>query len=246
MYVADGKLHIPEEQETLTEWMDVYFRYRSAEDVVTLDQIETLGNIFNSTYLCDFYNEEDVANMLMDVCYEQGGDGLYYGRKENGWYDRNWNLVIPVPTFSEGVSVVSIGDFSGGFAPIALIGADEKYYFTMIDKTGNLVYEPVGGVERAGKYYFKDGKIAFSDGISLYVIDRDGTLLDPSEDISAFAGSILLKDNSNKAELMINEGFKYIAGSENIYKKLDGTPFDQAVMDENTVHVQFPATSAGN
>ena len=88
---------------------------------------------------------------------------------------------------------------------------------------------------------FHDGAIiVFIDlGGPYCVIDKDGTILELSEYYSTFTGSIQYGNN-----FAISEGFRY--ADDHRYWKLDGTPFDQAVMDENTVHVQFSVASAGN
>ncbi len=172
--------------------------------------------------------------------------------KSNGrWVDKNGDLVTVMP---EGLPLsCTAGDFKGGFAPIWGRGMDNKLYVTVIDKTGSLVYELVDAdVEKVQRIWFRDGVIAFegrdaSGEMTYHLIDKDGTLLDASGDISAFTGSITAADSipynftyddsSYVRECFtINEGFKCIDG---VFSRLDGTPFDQAVIDDSTVHIQF-------
>lgn len=201
--VADGKL-LAVGELTEAEFIDMYFR---AYDTDVISSYGSLGWL-KELIRVNFYGT-DAENMN------------YKTIPENGWCDRNLNLVIPLPTFSEGVQIIWWGDFNGGFAPIQLQGADGKPYITLVDETGNPVYEPV----LMSNYYpetlsCKDGVIVCSFASGFQMIDKDGTVLDPSGDISAFTGSIMSGD-----ELVINEGFKYVKGQE-IYEKLDGTPFD--------------------
>ena len=124
------------------------------------------------------------------------------------------------------------------------MGADGKSYYTFVDQTGNFVFEPSvldTGDLYIGQTYYDDGVavlyLAYGEGC--WVIDKEGTIWDLSEDISSFMGSII-----DGWGFTVNEGFKHIG--DDIYRKLDGTPFDQAVMDENTVHVQLVPDSADN
>lgn len=200
------------------------------------------SHVFNVEFVDDVWFDFEYSPILDEMrnmnnkIYRAFSD---YDSISGGWVDKNGDLVALVP---EGLNVYSAGDFKGGFAPILVQGMDLKLYFTMIDKTGSLVYEPVdAGVEEVRAFLFRDGVIAFggkdaSGEMTYHLIDKDGTLLDASGDISAFTGSITKDDLINGKYFTINEGFKCIDG---VFSRLDGTPFDQAVIDDSTVHVQF-------
>ncbi len=186
------------------------------------------------------------------------------GDLEQGWYDCNGKLVAAAP---EGLPLGFAGYFKGGLAPYLVRGMDGKFYFTVIDETGSPVYEPVKISEEYWwsdeivQISFNDGVIAFvTDDCTFHLIDKDGTLLDASGDISAFTGSITTEDvvypdyapgeeyydGLSYSVFTINEGIKCLGEDEGVFSRLDGTPFDQAVIDDSTVHIQFTADLAGN
>ena len=166
----------------------------------------------------------------------------------NGWYDKDFNLVVSIPDYPEGVEVVELGQFKDGYAPVELRGADGKYYYTLVDKSGNQVYEPVGGVENVAfldgwSYYSENGFIFFigsdTSGRTYYLIDKSGKLYDISDDISAFDGTLYTDMDYESYVISIAEGFKYVPDGSLLYRKLDGTSFDQATLGKDAVNVQF-------
>ncbi len=220
-------------------------------------------------YMVQILGSEDV----IPLCYHGGGTygyvdtvvgNLYYATEFaseyenlsrelsngtlNGWYDKDFNLVVSIPDYPEGVEVVELGQFKDGYAPVELRGADGKYYFTLVDKSGNQVYEPVGGVENVAclnewSYYFENGFIVFigsdTSGRTYYLIDKSGKLYDISDDISAFDGTLYTDMDYESYVISIAEGFKYVPDGSLLYRKLDGTPFDQATLGKDAVNVQF-------
>ncbi|MBR1860585.1 MAG: hypothetical protein IJ796_01790 [Lachnospiraceae bacterium] len=166
----------------------------------------------------------------------------------NGWYDKDFNLVVGIPDYPDGVEVVELGQFKDGYAPVKLRGADGRFYFTLVDKAGNQMYEPVGGVENVASfngwsYSLYNGNITFigsdTSGRTYYLIDKDGTLYNLSEDISSFTGTVYADCDFESYAISVAEGFKYIPDGSMQYFKLDGTAFDRAVPGNNVVNVQF-------
>ena len=166
----------------------------------------------------------------------------------NGWYDKDFNLVVSIPDYPDGVEVIELGQFKDGYAPVKLRGTDGKYYFTLVDKAGNQMYEPVGGVENVASfnswsYSLYNGNITFigsdTSGCTYYLIDKDGTLYNLSEDISSFTGTVYADFDFESYAISVAEGFKYIPDGSLLYQRLDGTPFDQAFVGNNVVNVQF-------
>ncbi len=222
-----------------TERTDLGFRMWGEGEVLSIkycDVIRTSGALEDT----DYYKTIDIAQ----------GQNYPIGC----WFNQNCELVTALAAFPEGVTVDGceyIGEFDGGYAYVGLRGADGQSYYTIVDQSGNPVYEPVKIEGGPFAYAFHDGAIAFTDH-GYVVLDKDGTLYDAAEDLSAFTGSILPEDKvggimygSSNVELTINEGVKYMA-KDGIYRKLDSTPFDQAVLTDDTVHVSFAPEEQGN
>lgn len=70
--------------------------------------------------------------------YSNIGENLITDKE--GIYDYDGKLLS---TFPENWNVKSIGKFNGGFAAIDLEGADKKSYVAIVDKEGNIPYEPM-------------------------------------------------------------------------------------------------------
>ena len=92
-------------------------------------------------------------------------------------------------------------------------------------------------------YYSENGFIFFigsdTSGRTYYLIDKSGKLYDISDDISAFDGTLYTDMDYESYVISIAEGFKYVPDGSLLYRKLDGTPFDQATLGKDAVNVQF-------
>lgn len=226
--IIDGKLILDN---------DIY-QYNADVDIIKDYIVQTVGRegvIPGNTSMMGTY-----MFMRADL-YDR--DNLDKFDEKSGWYDKDLNLAVSVPDYPDGVTVDEVGQFNGGYAPVKLRGADGKYYFTVIDKTGNQVYEPVGGVEGYTQYSSSNGIVTFNvlenGSDTYYIIDKDGTLYNLSDDVSAFTGTVYANLGSKNYVISVAEGFKYIPDGSMQYLKLDGTRFDQAVLSNNTVNVQF-------
>ena len=205
-------------------YMDLVVRLQGNEDLVGIEYLENVDGFYDLSYL----NEE------------------LYQKLENppAWYDKNLEVVVNLPDFPQDFEVEDIGNFNGGFAPILLIESDGKYYFTVIDRTGNLMYEPIGGFDKVHSYNgirfsSTDGVITMIADSKPYFIDYDGVVYDISEDISDFAGSVYCDYGYEKHVIAIAEGFKYFPDESTCYRKLDGTPLDRVVIGDDILNVKF-------
>ncbi len=59
------------------------------------------------------------------------------------YIDFDGNTLVSLPTFSNGVAYSHVDDYSGGYAALYLIGADNHGYVTIIDENGVIQYEPI-------------------------------------------------------------------------------------------------------
>lgn len=121
---------------------------------------------------------------------------------------------IKLPSFPETTSIKEIGDFSGGYLPIFLQGADEKNYVTVVDTSGKQMYEPVKISDSTWisnfKCYCSNGEvfIFISENKEYFIVDISGNKkqlsIDPSGSIEGYDGDYVyhsggiwsLKDNS--------------------------------------------------
>ena len=88
---------------------------------------------------------------------------------------------IELPKFPETTSVEEIGDFSGGYLPIYLQGDDSKFYVTVVDTSGEQLYEPVKISE--AKWFSNFNR--FSSNGNVLVVENDQyNLIDISGNIS--------------------------------------------------------------
>lgn len=136
-------------------------------------------------------------------------EGLIYGYGdgiESGYYDKDLNLAI---SLEQNESIVDGGAFNGGYAAIAMRGADGELYASMIDRQGNLLYSPV---KTDG--FDPDNS---SNGYLQVTIDREEKIIGPNgavytlgvDDLSMLEG-LTFGDVSNGFILM---------GMEEVYNK---------------------------
>ena len=235
---SDNDMYNNTDAETIKDYMVQFF---GSEGVIPLcgggeTYSYATGVVSGLFYANDFAPEYDELLRNLD------------DRTLNGWYDKDFNLAVSIPDYPDGVEVIELGQFKDGYAPVKLRGTDGKYYFTLVDKAGNQMYEPVGGVENVASfnswsYSLYNGNITFigsdTSGRTYYLIDKDGTLYNLSEDISSFTGTVYADFDFESYAISVAEGFKYIPDGSLLYLRLDGTPFDRAFVGNNVVNVQF-------
>lgn len=205
-------------------YIDLVVRLQGNEDMIGLKSLDCIDGFYDLSS----FNEE------------------LYQKLENppAWYDKNLEVVVNLPIFPQDFVVEKIGNFNGGFAPILLLDASGKYYFTLIDRSGNLMYEPVGGFDAVQSYnctsfFATDGVITMIADSKPYIIDKDGVISDISEDISEYVGSVYCDYGYEKHVIAIDEGFKYFPDESTCYRKLDGTPLDRVVIGDDVLNVEF-------
>lgn len=207
-------------------YMDCIIRICGNEDLLGIRYMEDIGGFEEFCYLNE--NEELLQKF----------------EKLPAWYDNNLEVAVNLPEFPQDFEVEEIGNFNGGFAPILLIGSDGKYYFTLIDKSGNQMYEPVGGFDKIKafqltSFFSVEGVITLRTDLKPYLIDKDGVVYDVSEDISGFAGTVYCDYGFGKHVIAIAEGFKYFPDESTCYRKLDGTPLDRVMISDDILNVEF-------
>lgn len=97
----------------------------------------------------DGQNFEDAPGVVSafegNYIYSEGlalGDCNGYSEESAyGYYNKEGELVISLDSYRD--KQIRGGDFCGGYAPITMKGADGEDYVSVIDKTGNLAYQPV-------------------------------------------------------------------------------------------------------
>lgn len=131
-----------------------------------------------------------------DFCSDSSySEGLIFGFEHpgnptgEGYYDKDLNLAISLEQYRE--NQISGGPFSGGYAPIMMMGADKGYYVSIIDRQGNLQYEPIKVDFVVTDNYVDNSMNGFVqvmiDG-EIKIIEPDGTISTPgADDLSKLA-----------------------------------------------------------
>lgn len=91
-----------------------------------------------------------------------------------GFYDRNHNLVIDLSSYKE---INPIGGFSGGYCSVKLKNPQGNYFYSVIDKKGDRMFEPISqslGNISCGRIFVTSGK---DTG---YYIDVNGKTVIPN------------------------------------------------------------------
>ena len=111
----------------------------STDDLQSADTVEAW---FNNSSSFGFYSDASISGegyMLhrVDPWGWEGSDGIY------GVYDYSGNRLAVMPSYPSDVSIVEMGAYKDGYAPLLLRGADQYYYITMLNTNGEQLYEPV-------------------------------------------------------------------------------------------------------
>lgn len=153
---------------------------------------------------------------------------------------------IKFPSYSDDVSTEEFGNFSGGYLPLLLRGADEKNYITMIDKKGKQAYEPIKLSDdiATGNYYFYkpevlqfntestvlyfNGKAVYYDADSIFMIDTKGN----KEELSIEAQEKLI--NYDEKYLYFDKGIYNLEQNEylSIFIKTSDSDNDNSELDD--------------
>lgn len=154
----------------------------------------------------------------------------------NGYYDKDWNLIIPLEQYSD----IEGGPFHDGYAAVKMTGADNEKYVAVIGKDGGFIYSPIKvsnilGSAEANIY------INLNDSLGGYlqvvgnegkkIVGPDGTIYTPGVDDLSMLEGLTFGDISN--------GF-IIMGSEE--DSSDTTPY-YVSLDTNTIIDSVKVTS---
>lgn len=147
------------------------------------------------------------------------GEGLIFGTRhyypnEVGYYDKDWNLVIPLEQYKE--NDISGGAFSGGYAPITMTGADGDWYATLIDRQGNLVYSPVR-IDGANPNDSANGYLQVTIDGETKIIEPDGKVSTPGVDDLSMLNGLVFGDVGDGLICMDD------VGKDWRYARLDGS-----------------------
>ena len=134
---------------------------------------------------------------------------------EYGYYDKDNQLVISLEPYQE--KQIRGGNFCGGYAPVVMKGTDGEDYVSVIDKTGNLAYQPVkidpeDYRTTAASIYKSFESLSASSGYLQITIDErhkiispDGTIYTPGVDDLSMLEGLTFGDVSEGFILMDQE-----------------------------------------
>lgn len=218
-----------------------------------LNEMEPYDEISYSDFFSDYWSDEAIRyidqnfirilfkenenpfgpsyseGLRFDVIYDDDDD-------VPGYYDKDSSLVISLMQYAE--NDITGGAFHGGYAAIIMIGADDEYYASVIDKQGNLAYSPVKidedgtDPDNSANGYLQ----AIIDG-EKKIIGPDGTVYTPEADNLSMLEGLTFGDVSNGYILMgISES--YSSGGDLHYASLDGsTIIDSAKMTSTSAEI---------
>lgn len=167
------------------------------------------------------------------------GGGILDDLPNTGYYDKDWNLIIPLDQYNE--NGIKGGPFRNGYAAVRMTGADDEMYVSVIGKDGKFAYSPIkissivddiGNSVDLNLNDSSSGYIQVTSGEGKKIVAPDGTVYTPGvDDLSMLEG---LSFGS------ISEGF-VIMGSEG--DDSDITPY-YVSLDTNTIIDSVKVTSA--
>jgi hypothetical protein len=138
---------------------------------------------------------------------------LGFSANKTGFYDRNKKLVIDLSSYG---SAYPIGHFSGGYCTMQLGNPQGSRFTTIIDKSGNPMFEPLAGVS-LGR--FSQGRATKSGGASgfCYINASGEEVITGLEEGSDFAenGLALVKRRGEPAHCFIDVNGNRLGDSEN-------------------------------
>ena len=181
----------------------------------------------------------DAANeyIFNNYGFESWNHGSYlyaFGTRQYLNYDTGDSITYP--TFPDGVKYFRVDNFKGGYAALYLLGVDEKGYVTVIDESGEQLYDPVAckgfGIYNAGDMleatsyngYIFCSWVDTSDNKSyMQIFDRSGQSKKIGDNLEELSGKYCYSDFS--FALNIGEDYIWVSGSafgKNAFVSLDG------------------------
>ena len=169
-----------------------------------------------------------------------------------GWHDSLTEAdeeTMPTLTLSlpEGVKLLSYGSFDNGLAPVILRGVDERNYYSVVDESYELQYEPVK-LPRKDEYNIKQGwrddiwkyktDILYSDGRFLFYMD------DPNDTplLTDMSGGQVPVDVKFVSIIGFLDDFIYL--EDGLYKLSEGIMIDRISLYDDLNFSAGPSDSA--
>ncbi len=177
--------------------------FKTTDDYFHGSDIKELSDFWNSRVTKKFHQEDvlfvsppDCGICTLGINY---GDtsyktSIYKSKLEGkeitlGFYDRNKNLMINLSSFN---NPKQVGLFSNGYSSFVMENPQGNYFWTIIDKKGNKMFEPIS--DPIGKVSCGRVLVKPVNGDSEYYIDVNGkTIILDIEDGSDFDENCLAK-----------------------------------------------------
>lgn len=205
---------------------------------VSVDSINEIADIGTTDTLSTYLNTLTDVSGWGGPDLKEANEGLYYPGYNHTFYYYDGTIATELPQFPEGVANAGFGAFSGGYAPMRLVGADKCLYVTMFDKNGQLLYEPIK-CDSDLKYF--EGYFYIDDAS---YITPEGKIVEDSGDdvVRDFVGineNVALRQiGSMESELLYKNGYGFFKKEDGIHvKKWDGSEeFSQITIGSETVY----------
>ena len=188
--------------------------------------------VLNNLYYMDI-SDWNGTSILRKISSDSR-DQIYYE-----YVDLNGNIIIRYPEFDEAVSYDGASGFTGGYAALYLIGADEKKYVTIIDEKGEIQYTPLQ-VEYYNYWVDNENHICSCNGYIFAYSNDNVTVVNPEGEIIRLGDKLDGLENTNyyanfyDFSLGISEGVIYVRQKNKVQQYyVDGGMVEDAVAQYN-------------
>ena len=166
-------------------------------ECVTLDDLKNQESL--DAYLSEATDMTDGYGFAQRV-----GGGYFWcsGPQGEGFYSYDRSVFIEIPAVSDEVYFKYCGHFSGGYAPVYYLGADNQTYFTLLKEDGTFAFDPLICQDPGfwDSHYDPDSwngytPVWMSDDYSYSIVTPEGKILDPGvDDLSCIGNDAKIKD----------------------------------------------------
>lgn len=205
-----------------------------------LSNLETYVNLSNA------YDQNQATKGNANVFETSWGEGLLLMRSLTSgnydWYNTSGNIAFSVSGIDDGVYIEEAGNYSGGCAPIEIEGKDGDKYVVALDKSGNMLYQPIRGLLLASDVAHgmcidmseicSNGYYPVSINGNNVVFDKNGNSYEPSVDDLSAIGQNGKMTVGNK---LISGGFIYDYSSSSTTSESKNKPVKFISLDTKTV-----------
>lgn len=124
--------------------------FQDGYTIVTIDKVAAGFHSFGITK--DYQGPQDAIEIDDSVhigYYSLYSEGLVWVSSstwhsiEAGYYDKDWRCIVPMEQYDDDDDTILGRPFKGGYAGVTMKGADGERYATIVDKSGNLAYDPI-------------------------------------------------------------------------------------------------------